>query len=294
MVFYRGRAPSGRKTEWKMNEYKAIEGEASASTSATPPFYFLYFVVFVSQSCRNPSKGRRLSEVSEFECILIVDMGCGKSQLAQQIGDSCKCYGFLKLIDHGMSLEEVDEKMSKLEVKFLSLPVEEELKRYSAQTLSPTDFSRCAVQNQSILGASGSPFCEFEAYTLDPIISITVSLKFVLAAHVHRVDSLMVVDFNGGFSNKGFKSAPIGFYPKDEHTVFQKTKHIKYSKGGRAENNAQVIYADHEDDATGTMRKDGEDNWRPSDSNFLSLILRIVLLLMVLLIVLSLIVWLMS
>ncbi|XP_031282569.1 NAC domain-containing protein 90-like [Pistacia vera] len=37
MVFYRGRAPSGRKTEWKMNEYKAIEGEASASTSATPP-----------------------------------------------------------------------------------------------------------------------------------------------------------------------------------------------------------------------------------------------------------------
>ncbi|KAL7247750.1 hypothetical protein ACSBR2_002620 [Camellia fascicularis] len=35
MVFYRGRAPTGRKTEWKMNEYKAIEGEApSSSTSA--------------------------------------------------------------------------------------------------------------------------------------------------------------------------------------------------------------------------------------------------------------------
>ncbi|XP_031282571.1 NAC domain-containing protein 90-like [Pistacia vera] len=31
MVFYRGRAPTGRKTEWKMNEYKAIEGEASTS-----------------------------------------------------------------------------------------------------------------------------------------------------------------------------------------------------------------------------------------------------------------------
>lgn len=36
MVFYIGRAPSGRKTDWKMNEYKAIEGEASTSTSATP------------------------------------------------------------------------------------------------------------------------------------------------------------------------------------------------------------------------------------------------------------------
>lgn len=35
MVFYHGRAPNGRKTEWKMNEYKAIEGgEASASTGA--------------------------------------------------------------------------------------------------------------------------------------------------------------------------------------------------------------------------------------------------------------------
>ncbi|KAF5954063.1 hypothetical protein HYC85_006919 [Camellia sinensis] len=35
MVFYIGRAPTGRKTEWKMNEYKAIEGEApSSSTSA--------------------------------------------------------------------------------------------------------------------------------------------------------------------------------------------------------------------------------------------------------------------
>ncbi|XP_044462387.1 NAC domain-containing protein 90-like [Mangifera indica] len=31
MVFYRGRAPNGRKTQWKMNEYKAIEREASTS-----------------------------------------------------------------------------------------------------------------------------------------------------------------------------------------------------------------------------------------------------------------------
>lgn len=35
MVFYQGRAPAGRKTEWKMNEYKAIETEASASAAAS-------------------------------------------------------------------------------------------------------------------------------------------------------------------------------------------------------------------------------------------------------------------
>ncbi|XWS59453.1 hypothetical protein CRYUN_Cryun08bG0123200 [Craigia yunnanensis] len=35
MVFYKGRAPNGRKTEWKMIEYKAIEAAAS-SNGATP------------------------------------------------------------------------------------------------------------------------------------------------------------------------------------------------------------------------------------------------------------------
>ncbi|KAJ8754739.1 hypothetical protein K2173_012128 [Erythroxylum novogranatense] len=35
MVFYMGRAPSGQKTEWKMNEYKLImRGEASPSAAA--------------------------------------------------------------------------------------------------------------------------------------------------------------------------------------------------------------------------------------------------------------------
>ena len=36
MVFYKGKAPSGRKTKWKMNEYRAIEAVANPSAAATP------------------------------------------------------------------------------------------------------------------------------------------------------------------------------------------------------------------------------------------------------------------
>ncbi|KAJ8749910.1 hypothetical protein K2173_013825 [Erythroxylum novogranatense] len=33
MVFYKGKAPTGRKTKWKMNEYRAIEEVADSSTT---------------------------------------------------------------------------------------------------------------------------------------------------------------------------------------------------------------------------------------------------------------------
>lgn len=36
MVFYKGKTPTGRKTKWKMNEYRAIEGAANASTTVPP------------------------------------------------------------------------------------------------------------------------------------------------------------------------------------------------------------------------------------------------------------------
>ncbi|KAH7855961.1 hypothetical protein Vadar_031036 [Vaccinium darrowii] len=37
MVFYKGRAPTGTKTQWKMNEYTAIDGElVSSSLGASP------------------------------------------------------------------------------------------------------------------------------------------------------------------------------------------------------------------------------------------------------------------
>ncbi|KAL9998058.1 putative transcription factor NAM family [Helianthus debilis subsp. tardiflorus] len=39
MVFYNGRAPTGKKTKWKMNEYKAFQQEYSSNTNTTPKVY---------------------------------------------------------------------------------------------------------------------------------------------------------------------------------------------------------------------------------------------------------------
>ncbi|OAY42931.1 NAC domain-containing protein 90 [Manihot esculenta] len=54
MVFYTGRAPLGRKTEWKMNEYKTIEGEAFSSTGANPTLRHEFSL------CRVYKKSKRL------------------------------------------------------------------------------------------------------------------------------------------------------------------------------------------------------------------------------------------
>ncbi|KAJ9188652.1 hypothetical protein P3X46_000027 [Hevea brasiliensis] len=36
MVFYKGKAPTGKKTKWKMHEYRAIDGVADSSHTAVP------------------------------------------------------------------------------------------------------------------------------------------------------------------------------------------------------------------------------------------------------------------
>lgn len=63
MVYYEGRAPHGRKTEWKMNEYKAIDGEAATSNTANPPVFTianqaLYPMLLISSYC--PRSARKL------------------------------------------------------------------------------------------------------------------------------------------------------------------------------------------------------------------------------------------
>ncbi|XP_057467505.1 NAC domain-containing protein 90-like [Actinidia eriantha] len=53
MVFYKGRAPTGRKTTWKMNEYRATEGETSSSLSANPKLReeFSLCRVYIKSKC---------------------------------------------------------------------------------------------------------------------------------------------------------------------------------------------------------------------------------------------------
>jgi len=50
MVFYEGRAPRGRKTEWKMNEFKAMEEEAEASYSngGHPRVQTIYYILYIT------------------------------------------------------------------------------------------------------------------------------------------------------------------------------------------------------------------------------------------------------
>lgn len=47
MVFYKGRAPNGRKTDWKMIEYKAIDEAASSTGAITSPTVRNHFLAFL-------------------------------------------------------------------------------------------------------------------------------------------------------------------------------------------------------------------------------------------------------
>lgn len=47
MVFYKGKAPTGRKTKWKMNEYRAIEEVPSSSSTVVPKVHMQCWSSFV-------------------------------------------------------------------------------------------------------------------------------------------------------------------------------------------------------------------------------------------------------
>ncbi|KVI03531.1 No apical meristem (NAM) protein [Cynara cardunculus var. scolymus] len=52
MVFYKGRAPTGKKTEWKMNEYKAFKKEASSKANSRPKEFSLCRLYIKSKCLR--------------------------------------------------------------------------------------------------------------------------------------------------------------------------------------------------------------------------------------------------
>lgn len=53
MVFYKGKAPSGKKTKWKMNEYRAIQ-LSNQSTAATPQVYIYIYIIITFEICIAP------------------------------------------------------------------------------------------------------------------------------------------------------------------------------------------------------------------------------------------------
>ncbi|KAK3404104.1 hypothetical protein EUGRSUZ_K00448 [Eucalyptus grandis] len=80
---------------------------------------------------RPESERPRLSEVSAFEHVPIIDLGCNdRSRVVHQVGDACRVYGFFQVINHGVSTEVV-ERMQEVAAEFFRLPGEEKMKLYS-------------------------------------------------------------------------------------------------------------------------------------------------------------------
>ncbi|KAI8013255.1 NAC domain-containing protein 90 [Camellia lanceoleosa] len=78
MVFYKGRAPSGRKTEWKMNEYRAIEGEPSSSITTIPPLRqeFSLCRVYIKSKCMR-AFDRRPSAAATSDAVVVAQVHHG-------------------------------------------------------------------------------------------------------------------------------------------------------------------------------------------------------------------------
>ncbi|WOK96455.1 NAC domain-containing protein [Canna indica] len=69
MVFYQGRAPTGTKTKWKMNEYRALDHEEAAAASAAATT-----ISIPSTSAANTTKLQLRSEFSL--CRMYTRSGC--------------------------------------------------------------------------------------------------------------------------------------------------------------------------------------------------------------------------
>ncbi|KAH7561257.1 hypothetical protein JRO89_XS10G0202000 [Xanthoceras sorbifolium] len=67
MVFYKGKAPTGRKTKWKMNEYRAIQEEANPSRTAIPKLRYEFTLcrVYVTSGSLRAFDRRPLEAVTQ-------------------------------------------------------------------------------------------------------------------------------------------------------------------------------------------------------------------------------------
>ncbi|XP_010541267.2 PREDICTED: NAC domain-containing protein 90 [Tarenaya hassleriana] len=85
MVFYTGRAPTGRKTKWKMNEYKAIDGIANMPTIPKLRHEFSLCRLYVT-SGSSRAFDRRPMEAYQMEGMLLSN-GAEPSSRARMMGE---------------------------------------------------------------------------------------------------------------------------------------------------------------------------------------------------------------
>ncbi|GFY84011.1 2-oxoglutarate (2OG) and Fe(II)-dependent oxygenase superfamily protein [Actinidia rufa] len=73
----------------------------------------------------------KLSEVQDCDDVPVIDLSLDdRYSTVQQIGEACETYGFFQVINHGVSVERV-ENMLQVAGEFFRLPVEEKMKLYS-------------------------------------------------------------------------------------------------------------------------------------------------------------------
>ncbi|CDP13033.1 unnamed protein product [Coffea canephora] len=99
------------------------------------------FASLLESYFRPGSERPRLSEVSDCENVPVIVLGFGDRNLVfRRIGDACRDYGFVQVINQAVSKVAVD-KMLEAATEFFSLPVEERLKWYSDDPSKTTRLS---------------------------------------------------------------------------------------------------------------------------------------------------------
>ncbi|XP_076881253.1 NAC domain-containing protein 90-like [Bidens hawaiensis] len=75
MLYYNGRAPSGKKTKWKMNEYKAFQQEYSSNNNTTPKLIQEVSLcrVYIKSNCLRSFDRRPVAPVVDHQALQNID-----------------------------------------------------------------------------------------------------------------------------------------------------------------------------------------------------------------------------
>ncbi|CAL9231156.1 unnamed protein product [Arabidopsis halleri] len=106
MVFYTGKAPTGRKTKWKMNEYKAVDETVNASTIPKLRHEFSLCRVYITTGSSR-AFDRRPVEVLQTERMLTCDVAVAETSFRVESSSETSISGG-ENIDLSMSTELVD------------------------------------------------------------------------------------------------------------------------------------------------------------------------------------------